>query len=424
MPNAMTFPHTAITTWDGFIYQGKVALYHTLKILNEDLKRDYQLQLDSLEDFAILEGDENISFHQVKAKKSEYFSSYDEDFKKLNDKSENCEKLFFHLAKDIKDKTDTEILALYPKVKIYKYDKQRFCPVNDIDKKIENLCHEIYKAHFEEFKQTSTYCSETRIQLEQVIIDKVITIHRLNHDDVGSDRKLAYTETIEFSRFRQILCKDLNEEQHTPEYFFYKIITDFNRYYNEFCNDYERELDEKSLANISDYMGEIILFNHNQMIRFIKNIMPHRQFQFEKLSDYHDFTPQKDEVKDAFFYILHSLEKGDLNDSLSCINWIVENKDSYTPTMIDSRKSKKALICSNIIENAKENDLDVLFERNSLITFEIDSDSIVDDAKSINSHIKGSDPSDQQQFSDEVRITAYSGVKLISLDRARERINK
>ncbi len=63
-------PHTAITSWSGFVYQGKVALYHSLKLILEDIQgcSNYKLQLDSLEDFAILDEDDNpISLHQVNA---------------------------------------------------------------------------------------------------------------------------------------------------------------------------------------------------------------------------------------------------------------------------------------------------------------------------------------------------------------------
>jgi len=60
--------HSAISTWSGFVYQGKVALYQTLKILNDvAAANNYSLQLDSLEDFAIIHNQVIKSIHQVKA---------------------------------------------------------------------------------------------------------------------------------------------------------------------------------------------------------------------------------------------------------------------------------------------------------------------------------------------------------------------
>ena len=80
--------HSAADTWSGFIYQGKVALYHDLKLINEkDSVDELHLQLDSLEDFAIIRYENSepkpITLHQVKAVKSHYYSKYKELFEKL-----------------------------------------------------------------------------------------------------------------------------------------------------------------------------------------------------------------------------------------------------------------------------------------------------------------------------------------------------
>ncbi|EPM9668940.1 hypothetical protein [Escherichia coli] len=46
------YPASAVSSWSGFVYQGKIALYHSLKIIHDgDL--DFELQLDSSDDFAI-----------------------------------------------------------------------------------------------------------------------------------------------------------------------------------------------------------------------------------------------------------------------------------------------------------------------------------------------------------------------------------
>ncbi|MDI0834132.1 hypothetical protein NEL77_25395 [Escherichia coli] len=45
------YPASAVSL-SGFVYQGKIALYHSLKIIHDgDL--DFELQLDSSDDFAI-----------------------------------------------------------------------------------------------------------------------------------------------------------------------------------------------------------------------------------------------------------------------------------------------------------------------------------------------------------------------------------
>ncbi|MQZ39149.1 hypothetical protein F4T96_13345 [Acinetobacter nosocomialis] len=53
-----SLPHSAISSWGGFLYQGKVALFHSLKLIvdgNFDGKviDTFELQLDSTDDFAM-----------------------------------------------------------------------------------------------------------------------------------------------------------------------------------------------------------------------------------------------------------------------------------------------------------------------------------------------------------------------------------
>lgn len=70
----------ASPSWSGFNYQGKVALYHTLKLINAkpvdtDLS-SFSLMLESIEDFEIIIDKSPISFHQVKAYNENSYSSY------------------------------------------------------------------------------------------------------------------------------------------------------------------------------------------------------------------------------------------------------------------------------------------------------------------------------------------------------------
>jgi hypothetical protein len=87
-PAYKDLPHTAITSWSGFIYQGKVALYHVLCLLeHQEGCSDYKLQLDSLEDFAILDVQSApVSLHQVKARKTQYYNDYQADIAKVKKK--------------------------------------------------------------------------------------------------------------------------------------------------------------------------------------------------------------------------------------------------------------------------------------------------------------------------------------------------
>lgn len=77
--------HSAVPSWSGYDFQGKVAIYTALCFLNnldqitEDVISQYFLEIEHLEDFSIKKNDSYLSIHQVKSYQNTYhFSSYKE----------------------------------------------------------------------------------------------------------------------------------------------------------------------------------------------------------------------------------------------------------------------------------------------------------------------------------------------------------
>ncbi len=60
----------ASASWSGYNYQGKVALFYALKLINSSPGgtnfSNYSLMLEAVEDFEILINNEPQSYHQVK----------------------------------------------------------------------------------------------------------------------------------------------------------------------------------------------------------------------------------------------------------------------------------------------------------------------------------------------------------------------
>lgn len=80
--SASSHPHTAAPTWSGFIYQGHLALYHSIEcVLN---KMSFELQIDSIDDFSIIENGIAVSTHQVKALADDKRAAYKEALEKLH----------------------------------------------------------------------------------------------------------------------------------------------------------------------------------------------------------------------------------------------------------------------------------------------------------------------------------------------------
>ncbi|UCH96169.1 MAG: hypothetical protein JSV88_04745 [Candidatus Aminicenantes bacterium] len=100
--------HDAIPSWFGYVYQGKVALYYALTVINKRLDnggsfKDYSLEVEWMEDFSIKKRDKYQSIHQVKAYKNStpgrYKSAIEGIIQKLK-KFPNAEG-YLHTWKDI-----------------------------------------------------------------------------------------------------------------------------------------------------------------------------------------------------------------------------------------------------------------------------------------------------------------------------------
>lgn len=412
-------PHSAITTWSGFIYQGKVAIYHVLHLLNE--LDDYDglvLQLDSLEDFSILNGaDKIISLHQVKAKKTQYYSGYEADIIKLKGKAceYNCNNTKFHLAREITDKTNQDIATSHSPVEIYNYGQNSWCAVDEIDQEIEDRIKSLLVTLFpgDNCKVAGGYLRKARGYLDQIILKKVLKIHRIVHDGVMSDCDAAYTQKVAFTEFVDILQKDLDQEGLNEKYYYYLLLDYFFRYYQEYCIEHE-DLSGDDLKKLSLCMKEIASLSKEEMIQFISSIMPHREFKFNSLRDFKDNVFDKDGIQDEFLTILNELRQPELKPE-SYFHWHVE-QSSYSPTVINKGVSQAGNVCRGIIKNALSTDLDIMFEGCNLITTDINVESITEEAPDL---IRGVDSDGREND----RISRWKKVSLVSLSCAKEVIN-
>lgn len=213
-------PDSAISSWGGFVYQGKIALYHSIKLLldgsfdGKEIKK-FDLQLDSTDDFAIYSHGIAISVHQVKAKASIYRSAFE---KALNKSSKICidccpnTKRYFHIANEIDNSGNYENdkKAI---VEFYKYGKDSYCKLE----RIEGLIKEIIEEYLNKNSlESSLLLVEQKYHyLSEMITSKVIEIHSLIHQGISQNRA-AYENTIESDLILEILIKDFNLVQDLP----------------------------------------------------------------------------------------------------------------------------------------------------------------------------------------------------------------
>lgn len=138
------YPASAVSSWSGFVYQGKIALYHSLKMIHDgDL--DFELQLDSSDDFAIYKNGKLHTAHQVKAKISKYRSGYTKALEQStlieHDKIKGTTR-YFHVSVPLNN-TDDHRGASGEIVKFYRYGGNYYCGLGEI----EGLTKELIKKY-------------------------------------------------------------------------------------------------------------------------------------------------------------------------------------------------------------------------------------------------------------------------------------
>nr|WP_188348056.1 ABC-three component system protein [Enterobacter hormaechei] len=179
MSNAQVekYPATAVSTWSGYVYQGKVALYHCLKLISQG-DVDFELQLDSSDDFAIYKHGTLVSAHQVKAKISSYRSGYAEALEKSSaiefDRTVGISR-YFHVSVPLNDTSDYTGTN-GENVQFYVYGKNKYCGLGEIEKLTKELITQICISKSVTLSENLlhyNYCL-----LSEKISSKAVAIHR------------------------------------------------------------------------------------------------------------------------------------------------------------------------------------------------------------------------------------------------------
>ena len=189
------YPATAVSTWSGYVYQGKIALYLSLQLINQGNK-DFELQLDSTDDFAIYKNGAVTSAHQVKAKISEYRSGYAEALEKSSaiefDRTKGISR-YFHVSVQLND-TDDYTGKNGELVQFYAYGNNKYCGLGEIEGLTKEVIRQICASHaitMSEDLLHYNYCL-----LSEKISTKAVAIHRLVQDDREKANKAAYENRI------------------------------------------------------------------------------------------------------------------------------------------------------------------------------------------------------------------------------------
>ncbi|MFJ5485639.1 ABC-three component system protein [Pectobacterium colocasium] len=423
------FPHTAISTWSGFVYQGKLALYHCLNMMSAsyEANRDLRLQLESQDDFAIFRGQQCLSMHQVKAYKDTRFSAYREGVSTQRDnaRQRGTALAYFHVAREITDIPAT-FEADYAPVSFYTYPvlpdvnvTQSFCPLNEVDRlirdKLANLLSSLsevamlpaWKIHLVEKIQNA---------LESIVNSKVIMIHSRIHESLRHQAVIAASEFIEFSDLYGVIEADdyLLENE---GFFLSRLQIDIGTYYQEFC-ELQNDLSQTACQKLDDYLAAITALDVDGMKTFLRATMPHKKGRFKTLSEFKDQSLDRDAMRLGMFTIFWKLIQTARNEGSDvAFSWLNDGL-FYYPTGIHHAAEHQESICHDIMQQAISEDVECLFECGALITSVIDRPSISDVLVGIDS-TEGVDTAEHELLR-ENRIGNYKKVAMVSLNNVPE----
>ncbi|NUH86247.1 hypothetical protein HUN92_21615 [Bacillus firmus] len=268
--------HSAVPTWSGFEYQGKVSIYWLMTQLNQigiEQAEDYSLQIEHLEDFGVSYKGNPVTIHQVKAyQEKSAFGNYKKAVLELLGKCAKYPTISsIHLhtccAVDVPAKNDLmeDLRSVSSKTKAdqlveYKrllFDEGKFDEVYgklfinheegdspkrvignlDIDEEIrrEIKCFFENNKHFID-KQLSD-ADENIIFAFSNLVQEINKIVAQGH--VERDKNIE----IPFTRFIQIL-KDEYVFQFTEDTAASMLKMVLSSYFVEYCNDNDLNLDE------------------------------------------------------------------------------------------------------------------------------------------------------------------------------------
>lgn len=360
------YPATAVSTWSGYVYQGKIALYHCLSLI-EDGDLYFDLQLDSSDDFAIYKNGALTSAHQVKAKVGKYRSGYIEALEKSSaiefDRVQGVSR-HFHVSTQLDDTSNYEGTN-GEVVKFYTYGNKKYCGLGEIECLTKDLIKKICVSRsitLSEDLLNYNYCL-----LSERISSTAVGIHRLVQEDRQKANQAAYKSRIPAeSLIDEILSKN---PYNSTQYFSVELKA-------RLCGHLEERLDQ-ALPSMNDEMYgrarrlfEFIRATDAEELKALCQLMkPSERFS----------TIQKADIR-RYTGLIESLSVDPILRQLP--HYLDGHRNFYLPTALDLPSLDDHEGCTlDLLEEIGSNGdlLKLLFEYNNLIasrsikTFEINT---------------------------------------------------
>lgn len=412
----------ASSKWSGFNYQGKVAIYTVLYLINNPKKAEkkdtedwslYSLEIEGLEDFSVLKNGEYISIHQVKAYTSGITpSKLTNAFWGLIGKSiENrtVKKSCLHTLKEVaKLRKKTEANIKYIKElnpdkekeksykKVYETDEillatafnklafynnhesyKLYVPLNDINKLIVDEVKTYYtENNYEKYKLCEDHLDKVLNNILGKIDEHVYKRH---------NGELTQYDHISFNDVIRYITEVPDTANHN--YFLYNLkrkIFDSTLEYCINCNEFSEDNNNCEICNIKKYIEQLNSLDNSQFISYIRHININKELDKSNLS-----------INEIMHIVSQIVGYSDLLDRIEENNRYQGIKDNKIINEIDNKKYinssmthlaindkhkdvEKRKISQNILDNL-EKDMELMLSvegSNGFISHNVDIESV------------------------------------------------
>lgn len=463
--------HSAVPSWSGFQYQGKVALCvvldYILKTKQAELE-DYFLELEWYEDFSIVKNTEYVSVHQVKSYKKRSLGEYKDALwallgKSILNKDVKCylhasteltteEKIKAYLLKNPPEVSNESNQTDSPKSKkgqkvrgytpwqyyqmitennafdkafsnfsLYSYDmSKRFCPLNRLEEEIKDKIRLYYNS------LNGHDPSETQVETTYYFllgeIDKHITKRHDDEQTHGIDFG-ANPDRIHFTDLIDVL----NTEWDEPSEEF--IINQLRSTFHSTCEVLFEELNNSimeegnierlvDLVRTENYVNQIAKFSNDSFFKFCQMVTPHIEMDKATVHAFRELIPARG--IDVFCLALYEI-KIQLNGYKFIIKDQKQNNLSYLPSTLSlnvgrlrSELTEMSKIAVSILENAAIRN--ELYEIEVIITDNIRAESLESAANKIFDV--------ENDVERNTKITKIKRIRLIDIETAMEELNE
>ena len=346
---------SAIPSWSGYIYQGKIAFYHVLRIIADNLAKDpyfefenTSLEVEWQEDFAIKVGKRYESVHQVKAyQENTKITDYKEAISGLLRKVQShYTKGYLHILTPILYNNSVTDFPSYKKKNFYiKYYPKKYakdisvypyctgsetCGLDEVDSLILQKIEDIYS--HKSFGISSL--TRNQYQYVQFVLYQLLDTHILEvHQKIRREH-----QTIPFSDILEVF--ESNYEEYSEAYKHIKVKNNLFDMFNRYCiNPTNCHLDDCD-TNCHLYQMEQLLKlkTAEEVYKLVLQSTPHYDQRLETLMNTSGLIYG---LTKAF----HILDK-----RYQTVDYLYKKSNLYLPSTIHEKRELPN-IAKQIIEN-------------------------------------------------------------------------